>query len=126
MIVVAAVASTVVLAETQYRITRELTERVREEATTWKPYKYEENPFRHDNDVRKRSGLLLHENKATNLQNGFLGQMLKTYKGLIGERQLKQTSTPVYKDHEKHIQLGLPVSFDSRNRWPGCVGAVRD
>ena len=52
--------------------------------------------------------------------------MLKAYKGLVGERQLKQGSSPVYKDEARHMAAGIPMSFDSRNKWPGCVGAVRD
>ena len=110
----------------EYRVTRELTERVKVEATTWQPYEYEENPFIKDIDLRKRTGLILDENQAVHKRSGLLGMMLKTYKGLVGNNGVRKLNNPVYKNEERHRLLGLPQTFDARLQWPTCIGPVRN
>jgi hypothetical protein len=47
----------------KYQITKERAEQIKKEANGWIPYSYENHPFKFEDDLTKRTGLLFLENQ---------------------------------------------------------------
>lgn len=117
------------------RITKERADQIRKEAKTWVPYDYENHPFRDVDDVSKMTGLIIDEgnnsggHSPTHLMGKLLSALKTAVKPLSKFSQLSHSlkaGNPIYKDHARHTLLGLPLYFDARTEWPGCIGAVKD
>jgi len=107
----------------KYQISKQRAEQIRREAT-WVPYTYDNHPFRDEEDLTKRTGLIQIENQPSTT-NHLLSNMLKTFK-TFKMGGVKKSGNPIFKDHQRHQALGLPTSFDSRVKWPTCIHGVRD
>ena len=46
----------------KYQISKERAEQIKREAKSWVPYTFEDHPFRNEDDLLKRTGLLVLDN----------------------------------------------------------------
>ena len=82
------------------RITKEKVEQIKLDKKSWIPYEYENHPFRDEDDLLKKTGLLILE-KQNGLQDSLLGVMAKTYKAVSADSTKKQ-GNPIYLNKELH------------------------